>query len=158
MHINLIIIWQEFIISTSIPFFVAAVYQDDDTLEDDSYIKIHSRVNNLHQFLWILWPLDKTMISPVFDLTDGRETLEKGELCDVFLNFANNYIWGEALQEIPWERTLKDGTLPTEDQEHFAYFQWLSHGNTHLEKRSLTTHDPRSQHNQVLLSCAAWCC
>lgn len=68
------------------------------------------------------------MISPVFDLTDGRETpIEKGELCDVFLNFANKYIWGKVLKEIPWERILKGGALPKEDQEHFAYFQWLSH-------------------------------
>lgn len=48
------------------------------------------------------------MISPVFDLTDGRETpIEKGELCDVFLNFANKYIWGKVLKKIPWERILK---------------------------------------------------
>lgn len=38
-------------------FFVAAVYQDDDTLEDPSYIKIHSRVSDLHQCLLIPWAI-----------------------------------------------------------------------------------------------------
>ena len=34
---------------------MAGLYQDDDTLEDQSYIKISCRVSYFHQFLLILW-------------------------------------------------------------------------------------------------------